>query len=115
VCCTLLRCEGVGVKVTGIQFMTVFIMRRDSACFLAWVYKDTAALSPWERHILYPFRLIAISQLFCLIRVEEAKLVQAGFGDFLADARVIRLKGKCDDNKEVFCLTQFDMCRTQID
>jgi len=38
----------------------------------------------------------------CLIRVEAVKLAQAGFGDFLADTRVRRLKGKCDDNKEVY-------------
>ena len=30
------------------------------------------------------------------------KLAQAGFGDFLADTRVSRLKGKHDDNKEVY-------------
>jgi len=28
------------------------------------------------------------------------KLAQAGFGDFLADSGVGRLKGKCDGNKE---------------
>jgi len=39
VCCTLVRCEGEGFKVTGIKFMTVFITRRDAACFLAWVTK----------------------------------------------------------------------------
>jgi hypothetical protein len=41
-----------------------------------------------------------IRQLLCLIRVEAVKLAQAGFGDFLADTRVRRLKGKRDDNKE---------------
>ena len=78
-------------------------------------YNDTAVLSPWERYILqvYLFRLTAISQLLCLIKVEFAKLAQAGFGD-LAIARVSRLKGKCDDNKEVYWLVQFDKCRTQI-
>ena len=30
------------------------------------------------------------------------KLSQAGFGDFLADTRVSRLKGKRDGNKEVY-------------
>jgi hypothetical protein len=70
-------------------------------------YNDTAALSPWERYILYPFQLRAISQLLCLIRVEAVKLAQAVFGNFLADAHVSRLKGKCDDNKEVFWLIQF--------
>jgi len=34
--------------------------------------------------------------------VQAVKLAQAGFGDFLADNRVSRLKGKCDDNKEVY-------------
>jgi len=33
--------------------------------------------------------------------VEAVKLAQAGFGDFLTDTRVSRLKGKRDDNKEV--------------
>jgi len=41
------------------------------------------------------------------MRVEAVKLVRAGFGDFLAEARVRRLKGKCDDNKEVYWLIQF--------
>jgi hypothetical protein len=27
----------VGFKVTGIKFMTAFIVRKDAACFLAWV------------------------------------------------------------------------------
>jgi len=36
------------------------------------------------------------------MRVEATKLAQAGFGDFLADTRVSRLKGKSDDNKEVY-------------
>ena len=30
------------------------------------------------------------------------KLAQAGFGDFLVDTGVSRLKGKRDDNKEVY-------------
>ena len=34
------------------------------------------------------------------------KLAQAGFGDFLAEVRVSRLKGKCDDNKEVYWLIE---------
>jgi len=33
VCYTLVRCEGVDLKVTGIKFMTVLITRRDAACF----------------------------------------------------------------------------------
>ena len=36
-----------------------------------------------------------------VVRLETVKLAQAGFGNFLADARVSRLKGKRDDNKEV--------------
>jgi hypothetical protein len=36
------------------------------------------------------------------MRVETVKLAQAGFWDFLADTRVSRLKGKRDDNKEVY-------------
>ena len=70
-------------------------------------YDDTAALSPWERYSLYHFRLTAIRQLLGLVRVEVAKLEHAGFGDFLADARVGRLKGKCDDNKQVYWLIKF--------
>jgi len=30
---TLVYCEGVDLKVTGIKFMTVFITWRDAACF----------------------------------------------------------------------------------
>ena len=41
------------------------------------------------------------------MRVEAVKLAQAGFGDFLADTRVSRLKRKRDDNKEVILLIQF--------
>jgi len=37
-----------------------------------------------------------------LIRVEAVKRAQAGFGDFLADSGVSRLKGKRDDNEEVY-------------
>ena len=29
----LAHCEGVDFKVTGIKFITVFIRRRDAACF----------------------------------------------------------------------------------
>ena len=35
------------------------------------------------------------------------KLAQAGFGDFLADTRVRKLKGKRDDNKEVYFVIKF--------
>jgi len=35
------------------------------------------------------------------MRVKAVKLAQAGFGVFLADTGVRRLKGNCDDNKEV--------------
>jgi hypothetical protein len=35
------------------------------------------------------------------MKVQTVKLAQAGFGDFLVDTGVSRLKGKCDDNKEV--------------
>jgi len=38
------------------------------------------------------------------MRVQAVKRAQAGFGDFLADSGVSRLKGKCDDNKEVYWL-----------
>jgi len=34
--------------------------------------------------------------------VQAVKLPQAGFGDFLVDTRVSRLKGKRDDNKAVY-------------
>ena len=36
------------------------------------------------------------------MRVEAVKLAQAGYGDFWTDTRVGRLKGKCNDNKEVY-------------
>ena len=32
-CNILVYCEGVDFKATGIEFVTVFIMRRDAACF----------------------------------------------------------------------------------
>ena len=38
----------------------------------------------------------------CLIRIEAEKLAQAGFGHFLADTRVRKLKGNRDENKEVY-------------
>jgi len=65
-------------------------------------YNHIAALFPWERYILCPFRHTSIGQLLYLIRVEAVKLAQAGFGDFLADSRVSRLKGKRGDNKEAY-------------
>ena len=68
----------------------------------SWRYSHIAALSPWERHSLCPFRHTSIRQLLCLMRVEAVKPAQARFGDFLADTRVRRLKGKRDDNKEVY-------------
>jgi hypothetical protein len=42
-----------------------------------------------------------------LIRVEAVKLAQAGFGDFLADTRVRKWKGKLDDNKGVYFVIKF--------
>ena len=36
------------------------------------------------------------------MRVEAVKLAQAGFGGFLVDTRLGRLKGKRDDSKEVY-------------
>jgi hypothetical protein len=36
------------------------------------------------------------------MRVEAVKLAQAGFGDFLADNRVRKLKGEHEDYKEVY-------------
>ena len=76
-------------------------------------YIHTAALSPWEQYILCPFRHASVIQLcpfrhasviqlLSLRRVEAMKLGQVGFEDFLADTRVSRLKGKHDDNKEVY-------------
>ena len=65
-------------------------------------YNHIAALSLWEQYILRPFRHTSIRQLLHLMGVQAVKLAQAGFGDFLADNRVSRLKGKCDDNKEVY-------------
>ena len=37
-----------------------------------------------------------------MVRAEAVKLAQAGFGDFLADTRVRKFKGKRDGNKEVY-------------
>ena len=54
--------------------------------------------------ILCPFRHTTVIQLLCLMTVEAVKLAQAGFGDFLADTGVSRLKGKRDGNKEVYCV-----------
>jgi len=36
------------------------------------------------------------------MRLGPVKIAQAGFGDFLADSGVSRLKRKRDDNKEVY-------------
>ena len=66
-------------------------------------YSYIVALSPSERYILNLFRHTANSPLLCFVIVEAA---QAGCGDFLADARVSRLEGKCDD-KDVYWLIQF--------
>jgi len=41
-------------------------------------------------------------RLISLRRVEAVKLAQAGFEDFLADTHVSRLKGKRDNNIEVY-------------
>ena len=54
------------------------------------------------QYILCPFRHASVRQLLSLMRVEAVKLAQAGFGDFLADTGVSRLKGKRDGNKEVY-------------
>ena len=65
-------------------------------------YNHIATLSTWEQGILCPFRHTSIGQLLWLTRVEAVKLAQAGFGDFLADSRLSRLKGKRGNNKEVY-------------
>jgi len=51
--CTLVHCERVNFKVTGINFMTVFIERREAAFFLAQV--TTILPLYWEQYILCPF------------------------------------------------------------
>jgi len=66
-------------------------------------YNYTAALSPWEQYIICPLRHTSVRYLLRFMREEAAKLAQSGFGDFLADSSVSRLKGKRDGNKEVFC------------
>jgi len=63
VCCTLVRCEVVGFKVTGIKFMTVFITRKDAACFLATFTKILPLYLPKKG------RFTALSQLLCLMTV----------------------------------------------
>ena len=100
-CNILVYCEGVEFKVTSFTIMTVFITRRNAACF--WLgYNHIAALSPWEQHILCHFRHTSIRQLLCLMRVEAVKLAQAGFEDFLAGIRVRRLKGKRGGTKDEY-------------
>ena len=74
---------------------------------LVWVTTILPLYLPGKGTFCTPFGLTAISQLLCLRRVEAAKLLQAGFGDYLADAYVGRLKGMCGDNKEVYWLIQF--------
>ena len=108
VCCTLVRCVlytgtlcAVHWYVAKMWASRLLVLSLLPCLSHEWCgvlfslgYKDAAALSPWELYVLYPFRLTAISQLLCLRTVETAKLAQAGFGDFLAEAHVSRLKGK---------------------
>jgi len=54
---------------------------------------------PGNRIFYAPFRHTSIRQLLCLMRIEAVKLAQAGFGDFLADTRVRKLKEERDGNK----------------
>ena len=61
-CCTLVRCEGVGFKVTGIKFMTVFIKRKDAACFLAWVTTILPFYLP-GKGIFYKYTSFGLQQL----------------------------------------------------
>jgi hypothetical protein len=91
----------VGFKVTGIRFMAVFITRRDAACFLAMFTKILPLYLPKKG------RLTANSQLLCLMAVEAAKLAQAAFGDFLADARVSRLRGSVKAIKR--CIGRYNL------
>ena len=85
---TLVHCERVNFKVTGINFMTVFITRREVACFRSG-YNYNAALSPWEQYIPCPFRHASVRQLLSLRRVEAVKLAQAGLEDFLAGRTLV--------------------------
>jgi len=62
VCCTLVRCEGVGFKVTGIKFMTAFIVRKDAACFLAWVTTILPFYLP-GKGIFYKYTSFGLQQL----------------------------------------------------
>ena len=75
----LVQCVGPDCKVSGITFMTVFIMRWDGACF-SYGYNRIVAVTPCEQHILCNFRYKSDSCI-CLIRVGAVKLAQAGFGD----------------------------------
>ena len=74
----------MGFNFTGINFMTVFITRRNAACFLAWVTTILPLCLPGKG----TFDLQKINQVFCFKRLEAAKLGQAGLGDFLADGFV---------------------------
>jgi len=50
---------------------------------------------------ILPLSACISRQLLYLRSVEAVKLAQVGFGDFLAETRVSRLKGKRDVNEEV--------------
>jgi hypothetical protein len=65
-------------------------------------YYDIATLSPRERCRLYTVVLAAIGKMLCSRTLEGVKLGPTGFGDFLAEARVGRLKGIFYNNNEMF-------------
>ena len=100
---TLVHCECVNFKVTGINFMTVFIARRDAACLQLGLQPYCRVISLGTVHSMPLSACISQS----LRRLEAVKLVQTGFGDFLADSRVSRLKGSVTAIKRCNLLIQF--------
>jgi len=73
----------------------------------SYCYSHIAALLPCEQYSLCPFLYTLIRQLLCLMTLEATKLAQVGFGDFLADSGVSRLKGNVTIIKRCILFSQF--------
>jgi len=92
---TLVHCERVSFKVTGINFMTVYRAKK-CGLLLARVTTILPRYLPGNRTFYAPFGMHQLS----------LRRGEAGFG-LLADTRVSRLKGKRDDIKRCILLIQF--------
>jgi hypothetical protein len=69
------------------------------------ILAQVTIISPlWLRGNNVAFSMHDSYSCLCLIGVEVAKLAQAGFRDFLADACVGKFQRESDDNKEVYLL-----------